>query len=204
MTKHEGYTLLEILIALAVFAILSSMTASAMYHAFDTRARVDVQANQLNTIQLALTLIMRDTEQMVERGVSGEDMRLFPPFVGQANYLEFTRGGLINPAGINAHSTLKRVAYMCRGKKLIRRTWESLDSPNRSNHQDRIIFENLDECKFAYLANNQQILPEWREYAIQQNQKKETLPIAIQCSLTIHNWGNMNFLFPIPEALYAA
>ena len=200
----EGFTLLEIMIALMVFAILSSITASAMYHAFDTRARVNRQANQLNVIQLALTLIARDTEQIVERSVNGENMRVFPPFVGEGNYVEFTRGGLVNPNGVIARSTLIRIAYVCKGKKLIRRTWDRLDSPSRSSYQDRIIFENLDACKFAYLAKNQQVLPEWREYAIQQNQKKETLPTAIQFSLTVNGWGNMSLLFPIPEALYAA
>lgn len=203
MKKCSGFTLLEIMIALAVFAILSSITASAMYHAFDTRARVDVQANQLNAIQLALTIIARDTEQVVERTVHSEDMRLFPPFVGQSSYLEFTRGGLVNPNGIERRSTLQRIAYKCMNKKLIRRSWQSLDSPSHNHYQDKTLLDNLDECRFAYLANNRQTLPEWREYAVQQNQKKETLPTAIQFTLTLHNWGNISLLFAIPEALYA-
>ena len=198
-----GYTLIEIMVALAVFAILSTITASAMYHAFNTRARVDVQANQLNTLQLALTLLSRDTEQVIERAVHGDEMRVFPPFVGQPGYLEFTRGGLVNPNGIETRSTLKRVAYLCKNKKLIRRSWESLDTPHRDKYQDKIILKKLDTCKFAYLASNHQILPEWREYAMQQNQKKETLPLAIQLTLTIHSWGNMSLLFALPEALYA-
>ena len=163
MKMHPGYTLLEILIALAVFAILSTITASAMYNAFDTRSRVNIQANQLNVIQLALTIIEKDTEQIVERAANGNDMRVYPPFVGHKTYLEFTRGGLVNPNNIEARSTLKRIAYVCNGKKLIRRSWERLDSPNRSTHQDRILVDNLDECRFAYLANNREILPEWRE-----------------------------------------
>lgn len=203
MNKHQGYTLLEVMIALVVFAILSSITASAMYHAFDTRARVNVQANQLNVIQLTLTLITRDTAQIIERAVRGSEMRVFPSFVGQQNYVEFTRGGLVNPNAIEARSTLQRIAYMCMGKKLIRRSWATLDTPSRSQHQDRILFDNLDECRFAYLGNNRQILHEWREYALQQNQKKETLPLAIQFTFTVHGWGNMSLLFAIPEALYA-
>lgn len=204
MTKNTGYTLLEVMIALAVFAILAAITGSAMYHAFDTRERVSVQANQLNMLQVALTLIQRDTEQAVERGIHGNEMRVFPPFVGQSTYVEFTRGGAVNPHADALQSTLKRVAYVCKDKRLLRRTWESLDSTDRKNYQDKILLDNLDQCVFAYLAINHQILPEWREYAVQQNQKKETLPSAIQFKITIHAWGKMSLLFILPEALYGA
>jgi general secretion pathway protein J len=204
MNKNKGYTLLEIMIALAVFAILATITASSMQQAFSTRARVNVQANQLNNLQLALTLITKDTEQLLERAIRGDEMHDFPPFIGQENYLEFTRGGLVNPEGIELRSTLQRVAYLCMNRKLIRRTWEHLDTPTRKQYEDRLLLDNLDDCTFAYLAHNHQIMAEWQAYAIQQNQMRETLPVAIQLNLTLHDWGNMNLLFPIFEALYAS
>jgi len=200
--KTAGYTLIEILIALSVFAILATITSSAMYHAFDTRARVAKQADRLNTIQLAIAMIGRDTEQILERAVRGNEMHLFPAFVGQSHYLEFTRNGLVNPNSLEQLSTLKRVAFVCRGDKLIRRSWQILDTPDRKHYQDRVLLNNLDECSFAYLAHNRQILSEWHEDAVQQNQKREALPVAIQVTITLHDWGNMSLLFIIPEALY--
>ena len=180
MKINWGYTLIEILVALAVFAILSSITASAMYHAFDTRARVNVQANQLNEVQLALALMTRDIEQAIDRPIHGDEMRVFPAFVGEPHYLEFSRAGIVNPMGIDARSTMARIAYRCMNKKLIRRSWGSLDTPSRNHYQDRIVLDHLDECKFSYLTHSRQRLSEWRDDAIQQNQKKEALPIAIQ------------------------
>lgn len=203
MKITHGYTLLEIMVALAVFAILATITASAMYRAFDTRSRVNIQANQLNTVQLAFTLIERDTEQVLERAVRGNEMHLFPPFVGLPHHVEFTHGGLVNPNGVELRSTLKRTAYICSGSKLIRRSWENLDTPTRKINHDKILLDNLEDCTFAYLSHSHQMLPEWRAYAVQQNQKKETLPIAIQLTLTIHDWGNTSWLFILPEALYA-
>jgi general secretion pathway protein J len=198
-----GYTLLEIMIALAVFAIVATISASAMYQAFDTRARVNVQAQQLNTIQLALSFITRDTEQIIERATLGNEMHSFAPFIGQANYVEFTRGGFVNPTQA-LRSTLQRVAYLCMNKKLIRRSWHHLDIPKRNQHEDRIIFDNVEACEFAYLNHSHQTLSEWRAYAMQQNQNRTTSPIAIQMSITLRHLGNMNLLFPIPGALYAA
>ncbi len=205
MSRHPafGYTLLEVLVALAVFAILATITSSAMYHAFNTRARVNLQADRLNALQLAITLIGRDTEQEVVRAVRGNEMHLFPAFIGQTQYLEFTRGGLVNPKGAALRSTLKRVAFVCQGSTLVRRSWESLDTPKRNQYQDKILIDNLDKCSFAYLAHNKQMLAEWVENALQQNQKKASLPMAVQFNLTLHDWGNMSLLFILPEGLYA-
>ena len=204
MTTIRGYTLIEIMIALAVFAILATITAATMLHAFDTRARVNAQSEQLNTLQVALTLIARDIEQIVDRPVIGNEMHLFPPFVGESNYIEFTRGGAVNPNGVERRSALKRIALICKGTTLIRRSWDHLDAPTRQTFQDKRLLDKLEACSFAYLSNSRQVLHEWRNYAVQQNPQQENLPIAVQFNLTIQQWGKMNLLFPIPQALYAA
>ncbi|WP_019216909.1 GspJ family T2SS minor pseudopilin variant LspJ [Legionella tunisiensis] len=190
MNKQQGFTLLEILIALVVFAILASLTSSAMYNAFHTQKHVAQQAERLSTLQLAITLIERDTEQAVERAVRGNEMHIFPPFVGQAHYLEFTRTGIANPQAVEKRSTLQRIAYLCADHhKLIRRSWETLDTVDRNHYEDKSILDDLEDCEFAYLNHSLQILPEWFANALQQNQRKEPFPKAIQLSLTLTNWG---------------
>ena len=53
MTRVKGFTLIEILIALTVFAILATITSSTLYYAFNTRTRVNEQSERLSTLQLA-------------------------------------------------------------------------------------------------------------------------------------------------------
>lgn len=204
MKNKLGFTLIEIMIALVIFTLLAAITSSTLYHAFDTRERVNMQAKQLNALQITLTLLSRDIEQILERSVLGNEMHVFPPFIGQPNYVEFTRGGIINPTINKRQSTLKRVAYLCTNHQLIRRTWEYLDSQNRKNYHNKTILDNINDCSFSYLGHDHQLLKEWRAYAIQQNQQQETLPLAIQLTFTLNEWGNASLLFAIPEALYAA
>ncbi|STX38408.1 GspJ family T2SS minor pseudopilin variant LspJ [Legionella feeleii] len=204
MIKQQGFTLLEILIALVVFAILASLCSSAMYNAFHTQKQVAHQAEQLNALQLAVTLIERDTKQAVERSVRGNEMHIFPPFVGQAHYLEFTRTGVANPEATEKRSTLQRIAYLCDKHQLIRRSWETLDTVERSDYEDQSLLDGLEDCEFAYLNHSLQVLPEWFANALQQNQRKEPFPKAIQLSLTLKTWGKMSFLLIIPEGLYSA
>lgn len=204
MNKLKGFTLIEILIALTVFAVLATITSSSLYYAFTTRTLVNAQADRLNSLQLAISLIQQDTIQAIERPIRGNEMRLFPAFIGQTHYLELTRDGTINPQSIEKRSTLERIALVCEEDKLMRRTWPSLDSNDRNTHEDKILLDNLKECHFNYLNQNLQSLPEWREQALTQNQRKEPLPKAIQLNITLKDWGEMNYLFIIPGALYVA
>lgn len=203
MKKMKGFTLLEILIALTIFAVLATITSSSLYYAFTTRNKVNAQANRLNNLQLAISIIQQDTSQIVDRAIRGNEMRLFPVIVGQPEYMEFTRDGLSNPKSINKRSTLKRIALVCSEEKLIHRTWESLDTIDRNKYQDRVLIDNLDECHFSYLNHNLQSLPEWREQALNLDQRAETFPTALQINLSLKDWGKMNLLFIVPEALYA-
>ncbi|HHT0591590.1 TPA: GspJ family T2SS minor pseudopilin variant LspJ [Legionella anisa] len=202
--KLNGFTLIEILIALSIFAILATITSSVLYNAFTTRARVNEQSERLNELQLAISLIQQDTRQTVERPIRSNEMQLLPPFIGQKNYVEFTRDGNINPASIEKRSTLKRVAYVCQQGTLIRRTWSSLDIINQKSYEDKLLLNRLTNCHFGYLNQNLQILPEWREQAITLNQRKEPFPKALQFNMTLQDQGEMNLLFILPGALYAS
>lgn len=203
MKSNKGFTLIEILIALTVFAILASITSSTLYYAFSTRTRVNEQSERMSTLQLAISLIQQDTSQTIERAIRGNDMRLFPIFVGRTEYMEFTRDGDVNPGSIDKRSTLKRIAYVCENGTLIRRTWDGLDPENRNIHADKPLIDNLTECHFGFLNQNLEVFSEWRADAVNQNQNKESLPKAIQFNLTLRDQGEINLLFTIPGALYA-
>lgn len=203
MKHSNGFTLLEILIALTLFAILATITSSILYHAFTIRTRVTAQAEQLSALQLAISIIQQDTLQSVDRPVRGNDQRLFPSFIGQARYLELTRDGNLNPKSLEKRSTLKRIALLCEEGNLIRRTWETLDVVDRNKVENKVLLTDLTSCQFNYLNQTLQVLNEWRAQAVTQSQVKEPMPKAIQLNLTLKTWGQLNLLFIIPGALYA-
>lgn len=204
MIKAKGFTLIEILIALTIFAILAAITSSTLYNAFNTRTRVNAQAERLNALQVAISIMDQDTRQAIPRAVRGNEMRLFAALIGRNNYLEFTRDGQTNPFSAEKRSTLKRIALVCEDNKLIHRTWENLDPVNRNVYEDKVLLDNLGECYFSYLDKNLQVLSEWREQSVTQSQRDTTFPTAIQINLKLNDWGEFNYLFIIPGALYAA
>ncbi|CDZ78397.1 PilD-dependent protein PddD [Legionella massiliensis] len=202
MKKIAGFTLLEILIALAVFAIIATITSSTLYQTFNTKTRLTEQTERLNSLQLALILLERDTQQIILRDVRNDESHVYPAFIGESQYFEFTRTGIANPGSINKQSILQRVAILCKGNKLVRRSWPTLDTTSRNSYEDKVLIDQISGCDFAYLNNNLQSLKEWHANAVQANQKVEPMPKAIQMNLKLE-WGKLNYLFVIPGALYA-
>lgn len=199
---QAGYTLIEVMIALMVFAMIAAISSGVMYHVFDIRKRVAIQANQLGELQLATSMLEHDMVQYVPRTVHAENLQQFSAFVGTYQYMEFTRGGLVNPNAATKRSGLKRVAYVCHQDQLIRRSWDALDAPSRASYEDRVLLSHLKSCSFAYISMYQQIMPEWKAFNVEQNQKIQAIPTGIQLTVNPFGWGKMVFLFVIPEGLY--
>lgn len=198
MKHKQGFTLIEILIALSIFAILATMTSISLHQAFETRAKINAKLTRLEALQVALTLISRDVPEMAVRSIYAGNMRYYPAIVATDHYLEFTRDGLSNPGQIEARSTLKRVGYLCRHGALWRRTWRSLDEPNRQAHFDRKLLTHLNGCHFAYLDQHNQVLSNWEALSADTQQ----LPRAIQLNLEFKRDGKLTMLYVVPEGAY--
>ena len=201
--RNKAFTLMEVLIALMVFSIIATITSSAMFYAFDTRSRINAYADKLTLLQLAVHLIEQDTNQIIDRPIRGDNMRMFPSFTGTSDYIEFTRAGFVNPNQRATRSTLKRVAYLCLDTRLIRRSWAQLDTPKRMKYEDRTILTDLSDCNFKYIDNKQQKYSEWLATIINTTQEKQPFPTIIELTLKLKDWGSIILLFIVPEALYA-
>lgn len=189
--RNTGYTLIEVIIALAIFAILGTISVGLLSRAFDTQARLEAQMEPLSALQLAITRINRDTSQVVERGTSS--------FAGDANHVEFIRGGIIIPDESEAKSTLKRVALVCENnEKLIRKTWRRVDPVSPSDFQEQTFINNLESCNFFYLGQDNTWLSEWPMATTSSRKTPPPFPRAIKIKLTLKNLGDISLLFVIP------
>ncbi|PJD93657.1 MAG: type II secretion system protein GspJ [Legionella sp.] len=202
MMKQRGFTLIEIIVALGIFAILASLTAYVLIQAFQTDERLKKQSTRLHHLDIAVTSMRRETEQIINRPVRGNEQSLIPAFIGHADGVEFTRSGAINPGSLEKRSTLKRIAYLCYGKKLIRRSWTLLDTPDRRQFHDMVLFDQLKTCGFTYTNYKHQSRPEWVVVPKNRSQQTPAIPISMTCHLNFETWGALDIIFPLAVGLY--
>ena len=189
--QNTGYTLIELIIALAIFAILGTISVGLLSRAFDTRARIENQMEPLTELQLAVTRINRDVAQMVDRGALS--------LIGHTNYTEFTRGGIVNPDEEDAKNTLKRVALVCgNNEKLIRKTWARVDPLSPNDFQEQALMNKLESCEFSYLGKGSTWVSDWPMTTASPREKPPPFPRAIKLTLTLENLGEIALLFVVP------
>ena len=111
---HSGFTLIEIVIALFIFSVISTITVTGLQQVIKSRHIVQDQIKQLSELQIAITVLERDIEQFIPRdivnaeGVSEE--AFIEDDVGGHRRLELTRTGYSNPLAQQNRSTLQRIA----------------------------------------------------------------------------------------------
>lgn len=95
--RNGGFTLIELVVALAIFAVLSALVYSGLRTVLDARSHTDRQAARLAQLQTMFTLLERDVEQAVARRARDELGGILPAMRATASRyggtLEFSREG---------------------------------------------------------------------------------------------------------------
>lgn len=110
--NSKGFTLIEVMVAIAVFAVIAAGVYRVLATMVDSQDRVAVHADALRDLQRSLWFIAMDMNQLVMRDVHNPDDKRSPALVADSNnfLLQFTRQALRNPL-LTARSDLDRVAY---------------------------------------------------------------------------------------------
>lgn len=198
-SRAGGFTLVELLVALAVFALLSVMAYSSLRVVLDARERVEAQAERLAELQLAFTVIGRDLEQAVNRPVRDEFGDRTPAMAGTGAQIEFTRGGWRNPAGLR-RSELQRVGYILAGGELRRLSWPVLDRTQGSEPADTLLLSAVEEFEVRFLDARGEWLSFWPAPEADP-QAATPLPRAVEVSVGTERWGRVTRLFRTVPAL---
>lgn len=198
-TVEGGFTLLELVIALTIFALVSVMAVSGFWSVQQTYEHVDAKGDELAQLQMALTMMGRDFAQGVGRGIRDDFGDTRPAMEGGSSGLgrivEFTRAGLTNPTG-QARSALERVGYGVVEEKLIRASWVVLDRPQGSEPQQMTLLDHVDSLELRFLDPAFNWHDQWPPIA--PNGTPPALPRAIEVKLKLTGWGTLIRMFRLP------
>ena len=202
--KAEGFTLLELVVAMAIFAIMSAIAYSGLNNVLIARQQTDVHSEQLHQLQLAMTWFARDIEQIVDRGVRSEYGDAMSPVVGndfEGYLLELTRGGWRNPAN-QPRSHLQRVAYSVRDEQLERAYWRVLDRAEDSKAFENVMLDGVKEVEIRYLRANDEWSTSWPpESTAVGNANPARIPQAIEVNVDTKHFRKITRLLRVGRLL---
>ncbi len=196
-SKQYGFTLLELLVALAIFGMVSVMAYSGLNTVLTTRQITAEAAQQIAELQLAILRISNDLRQAVPRGIRNEfadhEAAMWMNRL-DGDVMSWSRAGYRNPAQ-QQRSAIQRVAYRVKEKKLIRTSWPVLDRAQDSKALQQVILQQVNSMKWRFLDNDNQWQSEW---PVREADKPQVLPRAVELTLELENWGRLRRLILLP------
>jgi len=198
-SKQQGFTLLELLIASIIFAIMAIMAYGGLDNVLSNSKASQQALSRLQQIQQSISIISRDFSQLVPRAVRDEYGNIQPALSTANdidNLVEFTRGGRPNPANL-LRSTLVRVAYQFDEDKLIRLQWPQLDNAPGTEAKKTTLIDELEDVSIRFLDENAEWQQEWPPVntgaSISNTLAKQ--PLAIEVVLNLSDWGEIRRLY---------
>jgi general secretion pathway protein J len=189
--SQHGFTLLELLVALAVFALMSVMAYGGLRTLLDSREQTDRLAREFAELQQVLLFLEQDLNQAAYRAVRdelGDPGPMFAGGAGAGSLIELTRGGVAGPGDY----FFQRVAYRFEGEKLQRLRWAVLDRVQGSEPIVMNLMNGVQDAQVRFLGEEWE--PGWDS---SNSQVGEGIPRAVEIVLVTRNWGEIRRLIPV-------
>lgn len=186
--KHlRGFTLLEMIVAIAILAGMFAVAAVTFSAAIDGRDKLSAEATRLEARQRALTYMTLDFEQLIARPVRDNFGATLEALLSLDNGIGLTRLGWANPFDLRPRSQLQRVEYLLQEGKLVRRHWPVLDNLPGTEPVDTVLLEEVVSLSLRFLhkdvAGDWIWLDVWPDPANPVPALNSALPFSIELEL---------------------
>ena len=201
--RHQGFTLLEILIAMAIFTLIGLASTGLLTTVIDSNELSESRFNKLQALQRAMITIERDIQQAVSRPIRVEgEMQEVVMTGGETaesddDGIGFVRSGWHNPQLMLPRSTLQYVAYRLREEKLERVYSNYLDNVIGHEPKVRPLLENIESFKVEFIAPSNNSEEGLKEDKWSDSYKGAALPRAVAVEFVSKDFGRIRREFAI-------
>ncbi len=162
--RRRGFTLIEVLVAMAIFGVMSILAYQALGQTFFNADELGLRMDRLQAIQRTMRLLGRDLMQTAPRPIrdpyDGPPQPAIRTTATSLFALELTHGGWPNPAGL-PRSTLQRVAWRIEEGELVRLHWGVLDATLNTDPVGTVLLDGVESIEFRYLAASGEWTNQW-------------------------------------------
>ncbi len=213
--RQRGFTLVELLVAMFIAAIMFSMGYGAIRQALNSHEALKDEQTHLLELQTAIRILEQDFVQVAPRpvrqavgnepaqpalagGLSGTQGSLSSSTTstGALPIVAFTRAGWANPVGLQRPG-LQRVAYFLENGTLRREHWSVLDPTLASTTTRRDLLTHVKAFTIRYMDVNHQWQEQWppATNTVLMGQTQELSlrqrPLAVEITLDTEDWGRI-------------
>ena len=193
---RKGFALMELLIALAIFAVIGAIAYRSLVAVSRTREVIGTETQRLSQMQFAIAMLERDLRQATARSVRGEYGERLPALAGARERVELTCYAFASPYG-EARAQLARVAYVRGDEGLARAAYATLDRAPSTRATQRVLASGVEAMRLRYFDGAGRWLDEWPPQP--QRDNAERLPRAIEVSLTFERLGTIRRVVDLLE-----
>ncbi|MFC3094096.1 type II secretion system protein GspJ [Alteromonas sediminis] len=162
MRSVNGFTMLEILIAMAIFTMIGIGSTALLTTVIDSNEAASERFVRLQSLQRAMLLIERDVQQAIARPVRIEGEAIDRVMFGgitdtsDADGLAFVRAGWSNPQFMLPRSTLEYVAYRLTEGRLERLSGHYLDNVIGYEPKERVLLDDVLDFRVEFYVGGEE------------------------------------------------
>lgn len=191
---EAGFTLLEVLVAVAIFVIIGAMAMGGYNELVKQSDLVERSAGRTREVQAAVQRIAQDFATLEPRPVRepiGDSLEPALLARGRADRLaDLTRSGWTNPAGL-PRPTLQRVTYTLDEGELQRDYYNVLDRTLSVEPQRAVLLDGVREVGLRFLDGSRSWHDQWPPAGYAAPDAPRVRPIAVEITLELEDWGKI-------------
>ena len=195
VTNTRGFTLLEILVAMAIFTLIGLAGNAVLTSVLDSNKLSKQRTEHLNNLRRAMLTLERDILQATPRSVRIEGQNTSIVMSGARDLLEsegdglaFVHGGWHNPQQMLPRSTLQAVGYRLQEGRLEKLYGNYVDNIIGYEPKVRVLLEEVEDFQVEYLLADQDD-PKNNKWS--ESYKGTTLPKALAIEITDTHFGKI-------------
>ena len=198
--RARGFTLIELMVSMAIFAILASLAYGVLNQTLLNSEILTEKMERLKAIQKTMRVISDDFLQLAPRPVRGElgeryGASLTTDF--QSVYaLELTRGGWSNLV-VLPRGTMQRAAYRLEENELIRYHWNVLDRTLNNQPIAVVLLDDVDAVAFRFLQPSGEWIEQWPPPSMPGPLGLKQRPRAVQVVVSLLGEGEISRLIEV-------
>lgn len=183
----RGFTLLEMVVAISIFAVIGAISYTSLDRFLSTRDAIEARNRDIARLQRAFGFFERDIRFMVARPIRDGLGEVVPAFLAGADGM--TNDGSLMELTVALPSyqspdwhRLQRVGWALEDGRLTRRVWQVLDRDFDSVSRDVRLLDGVDSVELTYYTRDAEdggidAKSEWEEPMM--------LPSGVEMVLTV-------------------